>query len=166
MRSLPLNHTNSAGLFKDTTVGKVQKWVVLIECVGWVISFFNCSLRNWSPIGALSCGLLCYPGHGWQCVLRAPQEQLSQQGSSATFNIYQCFQINQSFLPKRMHTDKHVLFYINMIKSCAFLHNMQINFLMQHNVSLFHPRDVMENVFVVNCSVQGVLFATVVLFQL
>lgn len=37
----------------------MQKWVVLIECVGWMIFLngpVNCSLRNGSPIGALGCG--------------------------------------------------------------------------------------------------------------
>lgn len=41
----------------------MQKWVVLIECVGWMIFLngrVNCSLRNGSPFGALGCGLLCY----------------------------------------------------------------------------------------------------------
>lgn len=39
----------------------MQKWVVLIECVGWMIFLngpVNCSLRNGSPIDALGC---CYP---------------------------------------------------------------------------------------------------------
>lgn len=53
----------------------MQKWVVLIECVGWMIFLngpVNCSLRNGSPTGAVGCGLLCYPGHGWQWLLRGP----------------------------------------------------------------------------------------------
>lgn len=83
-----LNGANSTGLFQDTIEGKVQKWVVLIECVGWVIFLngpVNCSLRNGSPIGALGCGLLCYPGHDRLRLLRALREQHShkchQQGS-------------------------------------------------------------------------------------
>lgn len=66
----------------------MQKWVVLIECVGWMIFLngpANCSLRNGSPIGALGCGLLCYAGHDWQWLLRGLLEQLShkchQEGS-------------------------------------------------------------------------------------
>lgn len=34
-----LNSANSTGLFQDTMEGKVQKWVVLIECVG-CMNFF------------------------------------------------------------------------------------------------------------------------------
>lgn len=54
----------------------MQKWVVLIECVGWMIFLngpVNCSLRNGSPIGALGCGypaVVLQPGHGWRWLLR------------------------------------------------------------------------------------------------
>lgn len=93
MRAAPtrLNSANSTGLFQDTMEGKVQKWVVLIDCVGCMIFFFflngpvNYSLRNASPSSSVGCGLMCYPGHGWQWLLSKLWEQLSckchQRGS-------------------------------------------------------------------------------------
>lgn len=67
-----------------------------------------------------------------------------------------------------MHADKHVLFYIKVIKSCAFLNNMQIYFLMQHqHITVSLPGCNSAFFFVVNSSVQGVLFGTgAVSFQL